>query len=104
MDSRRAPRGVRLEGCRKCIALGVASDQTSYDEPSYILGSKAMKIIVVAGILRYPGRLCATFFTTIGLVLALVLGFGQGAVAQENPVTAIDIALEPDATMLQHAK
>ena len=28
----------------------------------------------------------------------------QGAVAQQNPVTAIDIALEPDATMMQHAK
>ncbi|MGH7101265.1 MAG: 2'-5' RNA ligase family protein [Gemmataceae bacterium] len=27
----------------------------------------------------------------------------QGAVAQQNPVTAIDIALEPDATMVQHA-
>src|SRR5271168_3353514 len=38
-----------------------------------------------------------------GLGLALVLGFAQGAVAQQNPVTAIDIALEPDATMLQHA-
>ena len=24
--------------------------------------------------------------------------------AQENPVTAVDIALEPDATMIQHAK
>ena len=24
--------------------------------------------------------------------------------AQENPVTAIDIALEPDATMIQHAE
>jgi 2'-5' RNA ligase len=28
----------------------------------------------------------------------------QGAVAQQNPVTAIDIALEPDATMIEHAK
>ena len=27
----------------------------------------------------------------------------QGAPAQQNPVTAIDIALEPDATMIQHA-
>jgi hypothetical protein len=26
-----------------------------------------------------------------------------GAAAQQNPVTAIDIALEPDATMIQHA-
>ena len=38
---------------------------------------------------------------------ALVTGFGlllaYPAAAQENPVTAIDIALEPDATMIQHA-
>jgi 2'-5' RNA ligase len=44
----------------------------------------------------------------LGLVTAL--GFGlvcavtQAAVAQQNPVTAIDIALEPDATMIQHAR
>jgi 2'-5' RNA ligase len=36
--------------------------------------------------------------------LALAFLFIQGAVAQQNPVTAIDIALEPDATMIQHAK
>jgi hypothetical protein len=30
--------------------------------------------------------------------------FTQGAFAQQNPVTAIDIALEPDAMMVQHAK
>jgi len=30
--------------------------------------------------------------------------FTQRAFAQQNPVTAIDIALEPDATMVQHAK
>jgi hypothetical protein len=35
--------------------------------------------------------------------LALALALTQGAVAQQDPVTAIDIALEPDATMLQHA-
>jgi hypothetical protein len=39
---------------------------------------------------------------------ALVTGFGlllaYPAAAQENPVTAIDIALEPDATMIQHAE
>jgi hypothetical protein len=28
----------------------------------------------------------------------------QDVAAQENPVTAIDIALEPDATMIEHAK
>ena len=61
-----------------------------------------MKTAVLASIpapLDYPGRPCA-----IGLGLALVLGFAQGAVAQQNPLTAIDIALEPDVTMLQHAK
>src|SRR3974390_1226534 len=42
------------------------------------------------------------FFTAIGLGLALA-AFAQGAVAQQNTVTAVDIALEPDATMLQHA-
>ena len=42
-------------------------------------------------------------FTTIGLGLGLAVALVQGAVAQQNPVTAIDIALEPDATMVQHA-
>lgn len=41
---------------------------------------------------------------SIGLCLGLVLAFAPEAVAQQNPVTAIDIALEPDATMLKHAK
>ena len=42
-------------------------------------------------------------FAGIGLGLGLGMGFGQGAVARQNSVTAIDIALEPDATMIQHA-
>jgi 2'-5' RNA ligase len=42
-------------------------------------------------------------FTAIGFGLGMVLAFAQGAVALQNPVTAIDIALEPDATMVQHA-
>ncbi|MGO4831605.1 hypothetical protein AB4144_04805 [Rhizobiaceae sp. 2RAB30] len=37
------------------------------------------------------------------LVTGFVLLVGSGA-AQENPVTAIDIALEPDSTMIQHAE
>ncbi len=41
--------------------------------------------------------------TAIGLGLAAMLAFAQASVAQQNPVTAIDIALEPDATMIQHA-
>jgi hypothetical protein len=44
------------------------------------------------------------YFTTIGFGLAMMLASSQGSVAQQNPVTAIDIALEPDATMMQHAK
>ena len=42
-------------------------------------------------------------FTAIGLGLGLAVAAVQGAVAQQNPVTAIDIALEPDAAMVQHA-
>ena len=42
-------------------------------------------------------------FTAIGLGLGLAVAVVQGAAAQQNPVTAIDIALEPDATMVQHA-
>jgi 2'-5' RNA ligase superfamily len=43
----------------------------------------------------------------LNYMAALVMGFGLllgSAAAQENPVTAIDIALEPDATMIQHAE
>jgi 2'-5' RNA ligase len=42
-------------------------------------------------------------FTVIGLGLGLAVAVVQDAVAQRNPVTAIDIALEPDVTMVQHA-
>jgi hypothetical protein len=42
-------------------------------------------------------------FAGVGLGLGLAMAFVQGAAAQENPVTAIDIALEPDATMVEHA-
>jgi hypothetical protein len=40
---------------------------------------------------------------TISLALASLTGLASGAFAQSNPVTAIDIALEPDATMIEHA-
>ena len=40
----------------------------------------------------------------LGIALAAQVGFAQTASAQVNPVTAIDIALEPDATMVQHAQ
>jgi hypothetical protein len=39
--------------------------------------------------------------TSLGL--ALMLAIAHVAAAKQNPVTAIDIALEPDATMVQHA-
>lgn len=36
--------------------------------------------------------------------LASLFGFIEPSYAQEHPVTAIDIALEPDATMVQHVQ
>jgi len=42
-------------------------------------------------------------FTAIGIGIGFMLASTQASVAQQNPVTAIDIALEPDATMVQHA-
>jgi hypothetical protein len=39
-----------------------------------------------------------------GMATAPALAFSQEAFAQQNPVTAIDIALEPDAVMVQHAR
>src|SRR5476649_1131799 len=36
-------------------------------------------------------------------VLAMTLGAAEGISAQESPVTAIDIVLEPDQTMIGHA-
>jgi hypothetical protein len=41
--------------------------------------------------------------SAIGLALGLAMAIVPGAAAQQNPLTAIDIALEPDATMIQHA-
>jgi hypothetical protein len=41
---------------------------------------------------------------TLGIVVAAVLAWTSSASAQTGPVTAIDIALEPDATMMQHAQ
>jgi hypothetical protein len=40
----------------------------------------------------------------LGIGLASLLGYAETSVAQQNPTTAIDILLEPDATMLQHAE
>jgi len=41
---------------------------------------------------------------TISLALASLIGLAGASAAQPNSVTAIDIALEPDATMVEHAK
>jgi 2'-5' RNA ligase superfamily protein len=42
-------------------------------------------------------------FAGVGLGLGLAMALAPGSAAQSNAVTAIDIALEPDATMVQHA-
>jgi hypothetical protein len=39
-----------------------------------------------------------------GLGVGIVLGNAASSAAQQSPVTAIDVALEPDATMVRHAK
>jgi len=41
---------------------------------------------------------------SIGICLASLLGSSGSSGAQQTPVTAIDIALEPDATMVNHAE
>jgi 2'-5' RNA ligase len=53
---------------------------------------------------RHRRHLGALVLSAFGIGLALPLAFVQGAVAQQNRATAVDIALEPDATMMQHAK
>ena len=42
--------------------------------------------------------------TALGICLASLLGRVETSGAQQNPVTAVDIALEPDQTMIQHAQ
>lgn len=66
-----------------------------------------MKTAVLQSIpvsLALPRHPHAVVLTVVGLGLALALGFAHGAAAQQTPVTAIDIALEPDATMIERAK
>jgi len=41
---------------------------------------------------------------SISVCLASLLGYWGAAMAQQSPITAIDIALEPDATMVHHAE
>ena len=41
---------------------------------------------------------------SISICLVSLLGYWGAAMAQQSPITAIDIALEPDATMVHHAE
>ena len=43
-------------------------------------------------------------FAALGIHLASQLGYVEASNAQENPVTAIGIALEPNATMVRQAE
>jgi hypothetical protein len=45
-----------------------------------------------------------TTVASIGICLASLLGSSGSSKGQQTPVTAIDIALEPDATMVHHAE
>ena len=46
----------------------------------------------------------AKCFVALCFSLAVLLIYAAPSNAQQNPVTAVDIALEPDATMIQHAQ
>ena len=46
----------------------------------------------------------STILGAFAMSLASLLGFVEASNAQGSPVTAIDILLEPDATMVQHAQ
>lgn len=48
-------------------------------------------------------RLFTRILATIGTILGLLPGWADPSSAQQSPVTAIDVLLEPDATMLKHA-
>jgi hypothetical protein len=52
-----------------------------------------------AVMLKYPGILAA-----FAIAVGALFGHVGTSAAQQNPVTAIDIALEPDATMIRHAE
>jgi hypothetical protein len=47
---------------------------------------------------------CAKSVGALGIGLVSLLGPVEASKAQQNQVTAIDIALEPDVTMVQHAQ
>ena len=67
-----------------------------------IAGVVAAEAKIFAFLFR-PRHLHARLITAVGFGLVLALPFAQGAIVQQNPVTAVDIALEPDQTMIQHA-
>jgi hypothetical protein len=46
----------------------------------------------------------AKVLASVGICLASLLSYSGACSAQQSSVTAIDIALEPDATMVQHAE
>ena len=60
--------------------------------------AQAEKQIVSRPVLRYMKVLAA-----LG-ILGSQLGYAETSSAKQNPTTAIDIALEPDATMIQHGE
>ena len=43
---------------------------------------------------------------SLAIGLAALIGYAERSItpAPQNPITAIDIALEPDATMIRHAR
>jgi len=47
---------------------------------------------------------CTRCFAAVCFSLASLFGYTEQSMAQQNPVTAIDILLLPDATMLGHAQ
>jgi hypothetical protein len=49
-------------------------------------------------------RIFVKSLVAVGAVVGLLLGFAGTSYSQSSPVTAIDILLEPDATMLKHAQ
>jgi hypothetical protein len=49
-------------------------------------------------------RKYAKIFGAFSMSLASLFGFVEASHTQESQVTAIDILLEPDATMVQHAQ
>jgi 2'-5' RNA ligase superfamily len=54
--------------------------------------------------IQIPSGVTRSVFAVVVTGFGLLLGHPGASGAQENPVTAIDIALEPDVTMIQHAE